>query len=415
MVLGNRISLINSKTEVETLTASINGLIGPNLKYDPHITINYGDSSTVSGIIDPPRAKWTGALEAHSDNLSRRLHKIEQGKLDLARSLKCKRQKIAELKERNYTITERLSRVRRAAKQAYETQTRLVDSIITSKSSEMKTISDAIDNIAWSQCRDLASLFAIKKRKKRQDVIKETAKNGGVLNGFETDEFKPPSSLPTSEVSGSGGGNNCNGNAHYYDILVGFVAVPDLSSLSHYQHATINSSLERLAYFCSLVGYYLDVRLTYDILLPQKSQPILRMFHAGINIRQSMYLNESVKSIAEQKPKLFEKYACGLAMLALDLALVARTLGVNISTCEEISQLNKVVASIYRSLVPSEKKKEETTGSTVEKKYYIDRDYPLVDLSTLQEFIVAQTYLDINGGSAEWNLIDIDETTEPSG
>lgn len=393
MVLGNRISLINSTTEVETLTADINGLIGPNLKYEPKVALRYGSDK-------PSETRWTGALQARTENLARKLHKIEQNKLKLSHSIQETRQTVARLKSANAETISHIREQRKRARQVHDAQKREIHSVVSSNVKDAELLKDSIDRLAWAHCKDLALLFGIRKRRRKKEPVKESAANGGRLHENYRDDLDEQTGA--TNVSRNGASTRVS---PYYDILIGFVVVPDLSILSHYPPSTIGSSLERVAYFCCLVAYYLDVRLPFDIFLPQRSQPTVRMAHAGLNIKQSIHLNETIKSIAEQKPKLFEHYVGGLAMLALDMAHVARALGISISSCEEIAQLNKVVASVYRSLVPSEKRKrDEQRTSAV--------NSAMADLASLQDYIITQTYLDLNGESAEWNLVDLEETEE---
>lgn len=179
-----------------------------------------------------------------------------------------------------------------------------------------------------------------------------------------------------------------------YEIVLGHNVVPDLTQLGHYSVTTINSGLERLCAFYFFLSSYLGLQLPFETHLPQMSQPkvLLGPMH------EPLWLPHSPKTMMRSSSREFHSYCRLLAMLALDLAYIALKLGLPmLADLQDIARLNQLVAQIYlriENLIRSGHRLKIYSG-TLE-----------IDLDALQDHLITAVDIELNGKSAEWNIID---------
>jgi hypothetical protein len=190
----------------------------------------------------------------------------------------------------------------------------------------------------------------------------------------------------------SGSNGNGAGASGDSEVILGLNVVPDLTRLTHYTPKAVASSLERLAQFCILLAYYIDVRLPYEISLPQRGNPTLKISPVSGPGRGVVFASSSIRKLIHSKPEDLDTYARGLAMLALDMAAVGRAVGHDVATPADIVQLNRIVPAIVHGI----------HSATIRPVHDVD-DLP--DCAAVKAYIV-DSYLD---GSAEWNLVDRSE------
>lgn len=178
-----------------------------------------------------------------------------------------------------------------------------------------------------------------------------------------------------------------------YEFILGFSIIPELSQLAHYSTAVINSGFERVAYFLVFVASFLGIRLPFELHLPRKDQPRLRI---GIDAEE-LFLPHSVKTVMRSNPREFHRYCRRLAMFALDAAHVASKVGVPNVETPVASKLSQLVAQIYLRLdhiVRSGHKIQVYAGSI------------RTDVDTLQDLLITMIDVEVNGRSAEWNIVE---------
>lgn len=282
-----------------------------------------------------------------------------------------------------------------------------------------KTVSeDSIDKLAVQQCRLLSSLFLIRRRKvRRPSSRKETSSSSST---------RPPSPRG-SETS------------------VGFSTLPDLTLLARHLHTVINYSVERLAYFCFYMAYYLQLTLPYTISLPQKSAPFTRISDntaaRGSSGKRVLVLRKSVKTVVQTSPRDFDLYAGGLAMLALDLSYIASVLGYRPNRAaavggngsegdgvgvEDVVQVDRTLMAVHEILTLTPNLHLELAGLPLwqTQRRHVQQPLPpgqsaaqaavvsgpaLPDLEDVVDHIITRNFVEINGGSAEWNMVDKDD------
>lgn len=156
------------------------------------------------------------------------------------------------------------------------------------------------------------------------------------------------------------------------------------------------------------------------------------------NPKIGITLQKSVKWSVQNTPKEFEVYASGLAMLALDLGYIAAFLNCSnppITTVDAVVQVDKTIMAVHETLLTTslpqliansnlwqyqrlqrkskplqsnqaadEQQQEEVKTPTPEPEFA-----HLPELEDVVDFIIIRNFVEINGGSAEWNLIDKDD------
>lgn len=393
--LGLRIRLVNSLSEVASLTSSIDGLLGGEYVYDQSVTSDKTrDSMSLNVSLESTNLasrKYTGLLETKIKNLKTHLDNLK------AATSKCREQTIAlrestqQLKTKNKDKENEVRKLRGSMYQIYDKSAKsLAMSISDALLNANQNLVPQITAMKEKHARDLALLVNIKRRRRKRDraVLRPKVTNGGE----DLTQAALPSLSPVADSTPP-------------DVLVSFTVIPDLSILPHYSQPTINASLERLSYLIALLGYYLDVRLPYDISLPNKYHSYLRVSNHSGSIKHNLFLTTGIQSIAQHRPKDFELFAEAMAMLALDLAAVADKLGLQRTTLRQICQLNITCALIYSRLVPG--KESDAIKDLIQQQ---NGEQPTVtedlDLSSVTDFIINQVYFEINGASGEWNIVD---------
>lgn len=178
-----------------------------------------------------------------------------------------------------------------------------------------------------------------------------------------------------------------------YEFILGFNIVPELSQLAHYSTAVINSGFERVAYFLVFVASLLGVRLPFELRLPRKDQPHLQI---GIDAEE-LFLPHSIKTLMRSNPREFHSYCRRLAMFALDTAHIGSKVGVPNVETPVASKISQLIAQIYLRLdhiVRSGHKIQVHAGSIS------------TDVDTLQDILITMIDVEVNGRSAEWNIVE---------
>ncbi|KAA8911803.1 hypothetical protein TRICI_003718 [Trichomonascus ciferrii] len=357
LVLDDRISLINSCTEVSSLARDIDSLLINDTKYKPYKKTTNPATKGSSSTIDTSHIRNVGVLKTKANCLRSQNQRARHEAQQLRSAVKKGWEDAERLKDKNETRRIRLKQMREELEKKHRLQKSTIISQTTSKREACIHVKNTIQQLQLRFCRELAYLFGIRRRKRKTD---ETS----------------------------------------YDIILGFSVLPDLSNLPHYSQSTINIALERLAYFCCLAAYYLDIRLPYEILLPQRNHCYVRMAHFG-STKHSIFLTSSVTQLAQEQPKEFELYVEGLSMLALCLLEIASSRDIQLESVTEAAQLSRVLSLIYKQFVPDTHHQPETPSPSPN-----PPSPTAINLESLQDYIINQSYLEINGGSNEWNFID---------
>lgn len=138
------------------------------------------------------------------------------------------------------------------------------------------------------------------------------------------------------------------------------------------------------------------------------------------HFRRAIVLRQSVKSTVQTTPTEFESYASGLAMLALDLSYISLFLGCSSgAVVESVVQVDKTLLAIHETLLTSTL--SQLVANSLLWQYMLqplkanpplpkDQGPSLLpDLDDVTDCIITRNFVEINGGSAEWNLIDKDD------
>lgn len=367
LVLDERISLINSGSEVASLARDIDQLLVNDTKYQPyHKRPNPG--------VDVPSShiRNVGVLKTRANWLRSQNQRIRHESNHMKNDINSLRQdEVERVRDTNEMRRIRLKQMREELEKKYRLQKSAIISRTTSKQEAIRHTTTSINHLQTRFCKELTHLFGIRRRRRKN--------------------------------------NDHDASSSSYDIILGFSIVPDLSNLAHYSQSTLNIALERLAYFCTLSAYYLDIRLPYEILLPQRNHCYVRMAHFGWTTKHSIYLTTTVTHMAQERPKEFENYVEGLSMLALCLLDIATSRDIQIeNNVEEAAQINRVLSRLYRELIPSSEQQPNNSIPTPSPSPAPGSNLPesTINLETLQDYIINQSYLIINGGSNEWDLID---------
>lgn len=387
---------MNSLSEVASLTNTIDGFLGGEYVYDQSVTSDKTrDSMSLNVSLESTHLasrKYTGLLETKIRNLRNHLDNLKAATSQCREQTEILRESTQKLKVKNKEKENEVQKLRSNMYQIYDKSAKsLAMSISDALLNANQTLIPQITAMKERHARDLALLVNIKRRRRKRDRAVLRPK---VTNGRE--DLNQPVSEPAPLVADS----------TPPDVLVSFTVIPDLSLLPHYSQPTINASLERLSYLIALLGYYLDVRLPYDISLPNKYHSYLRVSNHSGSIKHNLFLTTGIQSIAQHRPKDFEKLAEAMAMLALDLAAVADKLGIQRTTLRQICQLNITCALIYPRLIPG--KESDTIKELILQQQ--DGLQPTaredLDLSSVTDYIINQVYFEINGASGEWNIVD---------
>lgn len=357
LVLDDRISLINSCSEVSSLARDIDSLLINDTKYKPYRKTTSTTTKGASSTVDTSHIRNVGVLKTKVNCLRAQNQRTRHEAQQLKSAVKRDREETERLRDKNEARRIRLKQMREELEKKHRLQKSAIISQTTSKREACIHARNTIQQLQLRFCRELAYLFGIRRRKRKAD---ETS----------------------------------------YDIILGFSVLPDLSNLPHYSQSTINIALERLAYFCCLSAYYLDIRLPYEILLPQRSHCYVRMAHFG-STKHSIFLTSSITQLAQEQPKEFELYVEGLSMLTLCLLEIASSKDILFESVTEVAKINHVLSLIYKQFVPETHHQSETPSPTPN-----PPSPATINLETLQDYIINQSYLEINGGSNEWNFID---------
>lgn len=269
-------------------------------------------------------------------------------------------------------------------------QNTVVSQAITSRISA--TQEDNIDKLALQKCCLLTSLFLIRRRKARRGSSR-----------------KEPSSKSSRPVS-----------PQVFETSIAFMVLPDLTVLPRYTHSIINYSIERLAYFCFYIADYLQLTLPYTILPPQKMAPFVRVYDNLKHSKRALVLRQSVKSVVQSSPKDFDVYAGGLAMLALDLSYISSMLSsaeAGPIDVEAVVQVDKTLLALQETLTLTPNLHQILAQSPrwqYQRQQLRQQDQVLEvpafpDLDDVIDYIITRNFVEINGGSAEWNLVDKDD------
>lgn len=180
------------------------------------------------------------------------------------------------------------------------------------------------------------------------------------------------------------------------EVYICFVGVPDLKALvKQSPRASLNVCFDRVAIYTLLVSWYLGVSLPYAITPPLKHAPYVVMQH-----RHVLLLRKSARDVLVEQPREFERYATTLSMLVLDLAYLASKVGVHVESVLDMASILMEMDRVF------------ATGKATQP--ISDNDIPETpDLEEVTDLIVTANFIEVNGGSAEWNLIGREETMSP--
>lgn len=175
------------------------------------------------------------------------------------------------------------------------------------------------------------------------------------------------------------------------DIILGVHVIPNLSRLSAYSLATINSGLECLSDFILYLASYLFLPLPHPILPPQKPRFLFRIGTKAIPVRAKRLINVLV----QQDPSQFQSFCTMLAMLFVDLNYIAcsldRTKPQRIKanpSSTTLAEVHSIIMNLARSIAIDLQIFRESA-----------------DLDALNEYIVALVSERSNGTASEWKFV----------
>ncbi|ODQ65331.1 hypothetical protein NADFUDRAFT_51925 [Nadsonia fulvescens var. elongata DSM 6958] len=214
----------------------------------------------------------------------------------------------------------------------------------------------------------------------------------------------------------------------------------------------------------------------------------------NLGVKRLLHLPSSIKSMMQSQCKAFEEYVEGLAMLSVNLAVIAENLGMSprkLNSVEKLCNVDRILVSLFLSLddegedgmdnsssevsesdndddydsedeIPNHQShniSDTNRGNEKDVKSFVDNErnksnarrsstteisaldgnrapseppspfssnektarerlskstrtsqygYKTIDLTTLTDYIITQIYLEVEGGSAEWDFIDKD-------
>ncbi|ANB15334.1 hypothetical protein AWJ20_2961 [Sugiyamaella lignohabitans] len=399
---------------------------------------------------------WTNLLVARLRDRQSHLQKVNEVIWTTKESIEVLNSRISQLKALNEERKNRITTARQQSTELYNKQKDCINEHISDRTESSRNLVASMDTLKTKLLRDVCSLFVIRKVRRRRDRLLKSVrdkKNEKKSNrpSLKTDRSHSTGKFPErigvdhleSEVIRTEPADQKDefqarsppfAFSRQYDLVLGFNIVPDLSILAHYSHVTVNSALERLASLCHLLAYYLDIRLPYEI--TQTHTGYYRISRPGKE-KLRLDITQPILSFAKDKHLEFEAYAEALAMLAINTAAILYSRGVHISLVEDIVQVNRTVALIAGIRLESSSERVHTLPSstspqnpaegvpssqqavTTQPESFQHRapqpqnrnsttESFMPDLFSVKDYIVSQMYLDISGGSAEWNLIEKD-------
>lgn len=183
---------------------------------------------------------------------------------------------------------------------------------------------------------------------------------------------------------------------HDYDVVLAFNTIPEFLKLGHYPAAVINAGIERLSYFIVLLASYLGVHLPYTMYLPTRSYAFVRI---GPHMKE-LHLGHSVKTTMRTTPRDFLDYCGSLAMVALNVAFVAARIGVTNLSFDSITRPNFLVAQLYLKLESYIRHGKQVQVHAVSL---------ATDTELIKDHLIHSIDVDLNGNSAEWNIVEAPE------
>lgn len=226
---------------------------------------------------------------------------------------------------------------------------------------------------------------------------------------------------------------NRRGSAGEREVFISFNPIPNLSNLVKYSHNLLNSSFERLGYFCFFVSNYLGLILPFAIHPPQRQQPLTVL--VGKNgARFELKARDNIKKLIKERPKEFDNYAKCVSMLAINLLfLCLYTDVINLAHVNENSAIENNGSS-SSSTKPGKYDPDKITkvALNVDENIYLlniflsnknyhhhsrrqnpvhplnankDKAFDLPDLDDVWDLVMNKNYIEVNGNSGEWNLV----------
>jgi hypothetical protein len=368
--LDNRVKLIKVMTEIATFQSKINGLLDDNLQYKPHRSVYELKEHLELG------HNWTSLLNNRVHELGSRLKALQLTISITKQTADSTCQSIASLKEGNSRKLREIVNANELLRHSDGKRMKVLRTQLASRHADLREMHRYLEDLQNKRCREVCVLFGIRE-------VSQTD-----LRRFYTmcnDDKRPP--------------------GRQSDSVIGFNVIPDLSILANYSDLVINCSLERVAYFCVIVGYYLNIKLSYTIWLPRKTDWQLRIWRVSEQ-KRTLWFTGNIHSFARDHKREFKGYAEGLAMLVLCLAEIATHRGIQLRTPESV-QIDKVISQICRTF-------ERDSLNPVKEPL---TDQPAVvppTLAAVQEYIINQIDLTANEVSAEWNLVEADSLEDVS-
>lgn len=391
LVLDDYIGLVNVDSEVADLSNELNGMLKDEIRSDTD------SNETTIG-----RSDNLMLLRSRLSDLKSRMSCLKNKLAEDRLSIDNHRDSINHLKESNILMKKSLNRLTEECDKQLTLQRSSLLSSISELRSGTTIANQSLSQLQTHCCKELIMFFGItEKRRKKYREMKS-------VDMTKNSKRSPPPQLPPSS----------NGSifAHKFDVFIGFSVLPDLSILPHYRQSTINTALERLAYFVALISHYLQIKLPYQILLPQRSYPHLRIAYPALSIRHTLFIENthSIYNMVQNHSYQFEEYAQGLAMLALCLAQVANYHQIILTSPQEIVQVNKVISRLCSKyttdalnsddMSSTESEMSSNKESVTPSPHPPDAHSP-IDLESIQDYIISQVSLEIHGSSSEWNVV----------
>lgn len=224
---------------------------------------------------------------------------------------------------------------------------------------------------------------------------------------------------------------NRRGNTSEREVFISFNPIPNLSNLVKYSHNILNASFERLSYYCFFSSNYLGLLLPYPICPPQRQQPMTVIL--GKNGAQfELKARDTIKKQIKERPKDFDDYAKGLSMLAIDLLFLCLYTGVVNQI--EVNKTNTHTNNTTKKSLNYDSENMADKALNIDQNIYLlniffsnksnhhhhysRRQNPvhplstnknnaleLPDLEDVWDLVVNKNYIEVNGNSAEWNII----------
>lgn len=127
------------------------------------------------------------------------------------------------------------------------------------------------------------------------------------------------------------------------EYTIGGVVIPNLlTDLNVHAHTAFNVSLDHLAHLLVLVSHYLGLKLPHEIVLPARDNPFTSL-RSVLNNRhlatRPLYTNLPLSTLSREDPSTHSKYIEGVSMLALDVAWLCYSQGLEINEVEDASNV----------------------------------------------------------------------------